>query len=252
MVLKQNVEQLAKLKLKAMAECYERQITDPSVRDWSFDERFAQIVDAQLHDNEQRRLQRFLRNAKLRISTACIEDLNLNPARGMDKSYMANLNTLQWVDCHQNLLIDGATGTGKTYLACAYAMECIRRGLPALYKRLSRLMEEMALAQALGTKEKLMTQLQKPKLLILDDWGLPQITEQYAGFIFDIVEQRDGLGSIVITSQLPRDIWFEYLNQPTLADSILDRLTSDAHEISLKGDSMRPKRQHSMQENTHV
>lgn len=252
MVIKQNVQQLEKLKLPAMTECYQRQLSDPSIRDWDFHQLLAQILDAQVHHDEQKRLERFIRNAKLRIRYACTEDLDLNPTRGLDKSYIANLNTLQWIDYFQNLILTGATGTGKTYFVCAYAMECIRRGMPVLYKRLSDLMAEIALADRMGTKPKLMTRLQKPRLLILDDWGLSPMTDEYAGYLFDIVESRSERGSIAITAQLEMDLWHSYLGGSTIADAILDRLVHRAHVLKLKGESMRRKRKDSTQENTHV
>ena len=167
-----------------------------------------------------------LRKAKLRQS-ACVEDINFRHPRALDKQLFLTLTSCQWIKDHHNVIIIGPTGVGKTYLACALAQKACRQDLSALYFRLPRLLNELAIARA--------------DLLILDDWGLSKFVKEQCHDLLEILEDRHGLKSTIITSQLPSDHWHDIIGDPTLADAILDRLVHNAYKLNLKGESMRKK-----------
>jgi DNA replication protein DnaC len=168
-----------------------------------------------------------------------MEDLQYSQARGLDKSLVRGLARCDWIRKHQNVLLVGATGTGKTYLACALAHKACLEGFTARYERLSRLLESVQLARLDGTYPKLINQLMKTDVLILDDWGLATINGVARNDLLEILDDRHALRSTIVTSQLPIDKWHAAIGEATLADAILDRLVHNAHRLTLKGDSMR-------------
>ncbi len=234
-----TVEKLRALRLTAMVAAWEAQQQDPSNTSLAFDERLALLVDAEWLARENRRLARALLDAKLRPSHACLEALDYTARRGLDKSVIRQLATCRWVAEHHAVIIVGATGTGKSFLACALAHQACRQGYRALYWRTSRLFHELTLARAAGTYPRLLTRLARVDVLVLDDWGLAPIQEQDRQDLLEILEDRYGLRSTVITSQLAPALWHDYLAHPTLADAICDRILHHAHRIELKGESMR-------------
>jgi len=185
-------------------------------------------------------LKRRLDAAKLKQS-ACMEDIDYHHPRGLDKVLMVSLASCQWISLQKNLLITGPTGVGKSYVACALANKACREGHSVIYKRSSRLLYDLALGRADGSYRKIMGSLAKANLLVLDDWGLAPLSPDQKQDVLELLEDRHGLRSTIITSQFPVSSWHEYIQDPTLADAILDRLVHNAYRIELKGESMRKR-----------
>ena len=234
-----TMEKLKGLKLAAMATAWAEQQKSPDVAKLSFDERLGLLVDAEWLYRENARLQRYLRDAKLRLSSACVEDVDYAPRRELDKAVVRQLATCRWVQEHQNVVVTGATGTGKTYLACALAQQACRKGFRAVYRRASRLFDELTLAHADGTYGRVLGKLARADLLVLDDWGLAPPKDQERRDLLEILEDRYASRSTLITSQLPPAKWHDHLGDPTLADAICDRVLHNAHRLVLKGPSRR-------------
>ena len=238
MLLQQTLEHLKNLRLYGMAQAIEEQRTNTSIQDLSFDERFGMAVDSEIHDRENRRLSRLLKAAKLKVS-ACPEDIDFRAQRGLDRQVVSTLTTCDWIEKHLNAIFTGPTGVGKTWLACAFGQQAARKGYTVIYKRLSRLLEELEIAYGDGSLTKVRAKLAKVDLLILDDWALAPLTARGRHELLELVDDRIRLGSILITSQLPVDQWHDYIGEPTVADAILDRLVHRAHRIELRGESLR-------------
>lgn len=239
MLIQQTISQLKHLKLSGMAMALERQTIMPHLQALSFDERLGMLVDEENSYRENRRLDRLLKAAKMKFSSACMEDIDYSGRRGLDKGLVAGLLSCEWIRHHQNILITGATGCGKTWLGCAFGNQAARKGLHVLYRRTPRLLESLEVAHADGSLPKLRLQLAKADLLILDDWGLAPLNALARNDLLEIIDDRVGCSSTIITSQLPVDAWHSYIGDPTLADAILDRLIHTSHRLPLKGDSMR-------------
>lgn len=244
MLMNPTIETLKGLKLHGMCEALEEQQQLPGVQALAFEERMALIVDRErLHRDNQRRT-RLLRGAHLKVAQASIEDIDYKAARGLDKRQIMTLASGEWVRRSQNLLITGATGSGKTWLACALAQQTCRQGTSVLYWRVPRLIEELRVAHGDGSYIKLLKTLAKASLIVLDDWGLTALSTQDRADLLEILDDRVNAGSTLIASQLPVDTWHAYLGEPTVADAILDRLVHHSHRIELKvpGESMRKLR----------
>ncbi len=236
-----TIDVLHELGLTGMAAAYEEQLASPDIYDLSFDERLGLLVDREAVEREGRRLASRLRSAHLRES-ATIEDVDFHHPRGLDKAALLTLAQGQWVEERHNILITGPTGTGKSYLACAFAHKAIRQGHTALYVRLPRLLEDLAFAHGDGRYLKLLTQLAKVTILVIDDFGLVHLSETQSHDILEVLEDRYMRKSTIITSQLPTSSWYELIADPTVADAMLDRLVHNAYTIAMKGDSMRKYR----------
>jgi DNA replication protein DnaC len=234
-----TIEKLRALHLAAMAAAWQSQREDPKIHELDFDSRFGLLVDAEHMARDNKRLTRALREAKLRLPNACIEDIDFAPKRELDRAMLRQLGSAAWIRLHANVIITGATGTGKSYLACALAVAACRAGMRALYRRVPRLLEELALAHADGTYTRLLGRLAKADLLVLDDWGIAPLRDQERRDMLEILEDRHGARSTVVTSQLPVEKWHDYLADPTIADALLDRVVHNAHRIKLKGPSRR-------------
>ncbi len=239
MLIQHTISQLKQLKLTGMAVALERQGTMPNLQALSFDERVGMLVDEETCYRENRRLERLLKVAKMKFSSACIEDVDYGSRRGLDRGLISGLMSCEWIRHHQNMLITGATGCGKTWLGCAFGNQAARKGLHVLYRRTPRLLETLEVAHADGSLPKLRLQLAKADLLILDDWGLTPLNALARSDLLEIIDDRVGCSSTIITSQLPVDAWHQYIGDPTLADAILDRLIHTSHRLPLKGESMR-------------
>ena len=241
MLTQPTIEKLNSMKLVAMARAFADQLQCPDMTALSFEERFGLIVDYQMTDLENRRMLNRLKNAKLRLS-ASIEDLDFKQGRGMDRSTIMSLTQNQWVKSHQNILVTGPTGAGKSYLACALAQKACRDGHSVLYQRLPRLLQDIAVSRHDGRYSKLLAPITKCEVLILDDLLISPLTRDDQRELLEIVEERYDRKATVITSQLPVKSWHDAMQDPTLADAILDRLVHNAYKLELKGESMRRKR----------
>ena len=234
-----TVDKLHALRLESMARAWLEQQKDTEVARLAFDERFAMLVDAEWLDRENRRLGRLLKDAKLKLSAACVEDIDYPPRRQLDTATVRQLATCRWVHEHHNVVVTGATGTGKTFLACAFAQAACRKGFSALYRRAPRLFDELTLARADGSYPRLLSRIARVDILILDDWGLTPMRPDDRRDLNEILEDRYGSRSTIVTSQLLVDQWHDHLGEPMVADAILDRLLHNAHRLVLKGPSRR-------------
>lgn len=234
-----TLAQLNELRLHALARTWQAQQEDPTTDDLGFDERLALLVDAEWTDRQNKRLARLLRDAKLRIAGACVEDIAYAKERKLDRALMRQLATGRWIEAHQNVVITGATGVGKTYVACALAQQACRLGHRVLYRRAPRLFDELTLARADGTYAKLLARFARTEVLVLDDWGLAPVQDVERRDLLEIMEDRHGLRSTIWTSQLPVAKWHDHLGDPTIADALCDRLLHNAHRIVLQGPSRR-------------
>ncbi len=232
-------EKLQALGLHTMASAWMDQRTKAEATQLSFDERFGLLVEAEWLQRENKRMTRRLREAKLRISQACVEDIDYPARRELEKSVIRQLATCSWVHEHHNVIITGATGTGKTFIACALAQQACRKGYRAFYRRASRLFDEFTLAHADGSYTQLLAKLARIDVLVVDDWGLTPVRDSERRDLLEILEDRYGQRSTIMTSQLPTTKWHDHLGDPTMADAIADRVLHNAHRIALKGPSRR-------------
>ena len=235
------LEKLSQLKCDGMKAALQEQLQQADMDSLSFEERLLLMLEREITQRNHRRLQARLKQAKLKQQTACIENIDFKSSRGLDKLQILSLSACQWVREHHNILLVGATGTGKTYLACALAHKACLEGFSATYVRLPRLFQELLIAKGDGRYTRLMQQLAKTDVLILDDWGLNSFTDDNCRDLLEILDDRHQVRSTMITSQLPVKNWYETLGNPTLADAILDRLIHNAYKIELKGESLRKK-----------
>jgi DNA replication protein DnaC len=208
----------------------------------SFEEKIGMLVDREWDDRDNRRLLRRLKEAKLGTGRAILEDVTVDPARGLEKSLVRELATCGWARAKQNVVIIGATGVGKSYLGAALAQAACRHGLRALFVRVPRLVEELAVARAAGTYASTLARIARVDVLVLDDLLLSPMKETERRDLLEVIEDRYDRCSTVITSQLPTKSWHEALGDPTIADAICDRLVHNAHVLSLRGPSMRRKK----------
>jgi len=236
-----TIEKLRALRLNAMADAWtqQQQQRGGDFAAMSFDERLGLLVDAEWVARENKRLERALKEAKLRLGQACLEDIEYAPKRELDKTIVRQLATCKWVHDHHCVVVTGATGVGKTYVACALAQQACRKGYRAMYRRASRLFDELRLARADGSHPRLLARIARIDVLVLDDFAISPLTDAERRDLLEILEDRHGLRSTIITSQLDPGDWHDYLADPTLADAICDRVVHQAHRLKLKGPSRR-------------
>jgi DNA replication protein DnaC len=233
-----TMSRLVTLGLTGMAKAFEEQQQQPDIAALGFEERFALLVDREATERENKRLVNRLRFAKLR-QNAVVEDIDTKAPRGLDKTLLQKLIAGEWIERHQNLLIIGPTGVGKSWIACALGHKACRSNRSVIYRRLPRLFDALALARGDGQHARLLKMLARVDLLILDDWGLAPMLPEQRRDLLEIMEDRHGRGSTIVTSQLPVEHWHEIIGDPTIADAILDRLVHNAHRLTLKGESLR-------------
>ena len=235
----QTAEKMRSMRLSAMASEYLRQTESPDMSVLDFDERLGMMVDAQWLYRENKSIDKLTKAAKLRISAACFADIDYRPSRKLERAMIARLSDFVWVKDARNLIITGATGCGKTWLACAFGTEACRSGLSVAYYRTSCFLNEMRQAKGAGSLDKLLGRIRKTDVLILDDWGLATFNPLEGMFLYDAFEERYGRGSTIFTAQVPVAKWHDLFEDPTKADAVLDRVVHNSHRISLHGHSLR-------------
>jgi len=240
-MLHHTIEKLSQMKLYTMATALREQTEQPSLSSLSFEDRFAMIVDREWTSREDRKLTRRLKAARLRTQ-ATVEDIDYQHPRGLDKSVIRSLASCQWITSHHNVIVTGPTGIGKSYLAEAFANKACREGFTAVRYRSTRLFGELEIARGDGSYFRLLAKLAKIDLLAIDDWPAEPLTDQERRHFMEVMEDRHGLKSTLITSQYPVSKWHDLIGEPTMADAILDRILHNAHKIPLKGESMRKKK----------
>lgn len=234
----QTIEGLYALKLAAMAAGLAEQDGSAAHQALSFEERLGLLVDRELAERDSRRLARYLKTAKLRTN-AVLEDVDFRRRRGLQRPVLLGLAESTWVTNHHNVAVVGPTGVGKTFLACALANCAVRRGHTALYLRASRMLDDLAIARVDGRFQRLTASWARVDVLVLDDFLLRPLTPDQAADVHEVIEDRAGLRSTIITSQLPIAMWHQAMGEPTVADAVLDRLLQNLHRIELEGESMR-------------
>jgi DNA replication protein DnaC len=233
-----TLEKLERLRFSGMLRALRHQMNDPESEKLTFMERLGLLVDRELTEREDRQLQSRLRRAGLR-QNACIEDIAYDAGRGLDRAQIQHLATCDWIRRQQNVIVTGATGAGKSFVACALAHRACLEGYGAQHYRLPRLLEDLEMARGDGRYLKLLKQLCKIDVLVLDDWGLVRLSVMQQRDLLELLDDRHQARSTIATSQLPIESWHEAMVDPTLADAILDRLIHNAHRIAMKGESMR-------------
>lgn len=233
-----TLDKLQQLKLTGMLRALQEQEGIPDIRTMPFEERLGLMVDREMTERDNRRMQTRLRMAKLKQNSA-LEDIDFKTARGLDRSLIMKLAGCEWVAEHLNVLITGATGLGKTFLACALAHKACREGYSSHYVRLTRLFQDLDIGRADGRYAKMMRQFAKADVMIMDEWGLAVLTDQHRRDLLEILDDRYNMRATIITSQLPIAHWHEAVGDPTLADAILDRVVHNAYKINLSGKTMR-------------
>ncbi len=234
------LETLLSLRLTGMAGAFEAQLAMPDVAALGFEDRLGLLVEREATERRSRRLKNRLRTASLRQS-ACMEDLDLRRPRGLDRALILELASCHWVRQHHNVLITGPTGIGKSFLACALAHKACLEGFTAQYAHVAKLFRELATAKGDGRYGALLERVARIDVLVLDDWGLAAVGDGERRDLYEFLDDRHERRSTIVTSQLPVDAWHRVIGDPSLADAILDRLTSNAYRITLDGPSIRPK-----------
>lgn len=242
MLNQQTLAALKALRLDGMAAAFEEQLANPTHAGLSFEERFGLLVDRETTWRDAKRLKLLLQKAKLKDSRACLEDVDYHGERGLDRGQIASLASCDWIRRGQALIVTGATGCGKTWLACAFANQACRQGLSAQYVRAPRLFQELSIARADGSFKFKLAALARVDLLVIDDWALAPLTAADRSDLLEVLDDRVNARATLITSQLPVTHWHEYIDHPTLADAILDRVVHNSHRIKLGGRSIRERR----------
>jgi DNA replication protein DnaC len=238
MLMNQTIDKLNHMKLFGFIKGLDEQKANPEVSALSFEERISLLIDREMAERENRQLIRLLKEARLKIP-ATLEDLDYNASRGLDRATVAGLSSFDWLEQHHNIVICGATGTGKTYLSCAFGNGACRKGYRTFYLRLPKLFEELKMARVDGSYMRFMARIGRARLLILDDLGLSVLTDTESKDLLEVIEECSGKCAIIVAGQLPIENWHQALGNPTVADAILDRLVHNSYKFNLKGGSMR-------------
>jgi DNA replication protein DnaC len=236
-----SIEKLRQMRLTGMARALEEQLGQAEIAGLSFDERLALLVDREEVERHNAALAQRLRAARLR-QAACLEDVDYRTSRGLDRSLMRTLATGEWLRLTNNILVMGPAGVGKSFIACALGNQAARSGASVRYQRLPRLLDDLAMARAEGKYARLLAQVSKTRLLILDDWLMVKLTGEQRRDLLEVIDDRHQRGSTILATQVPLERWHDQVGDPTYADAILDRLVHNAHRLELRGGSMRQRR----------
>lgn len=249
MLAEQTVQRLSDLNLTGMARAFAEQLQSRQYDELCFQERIGLLIDRECADRDNRRLARNLKAAKLRTG-ACVEDIDFRARRGLDRASILSLAQSEWVSSRRNVLVVGATGVGKTFIACALCQAALRHGHTALYLRASRMLSELALARMDGRLARILAAWARVDVLLIDDLGLPAMTAGQSADLLEVIEDRHERRSTIVTSQLPVSRWHEAMGDPTLADAVLDRLIQGAYRVELSGESLRREKPTGQNEKT--
>jgi DNA replication protein DnaC len=242
MLNQHTLDQLRGLRLEGFVAAMQDPATARAAAELDFDSRLALLVQREIDWRGGKRLERLLKAARLKVGGACMEDIDWRASRGLNRSLITELSGAEWLRQGRSILLTGATGCGKTWLACALGRQAARHGHSVLYARTSRLLQDLHVAHGDGSFSRRLAQLARIDLLILDDFALAPIAAHERSDLLELLDDRVGSRSTVITSQLPLAAWHEWLGEPTVADAILDRVVHTAHKIALKGESLRRMR----------
>lgn len=234
-----TLDQLSELKLNGFKAALLQQLESPSFTALTFEERLSHLITSEVTYRHNRKIKHLISRSQLKFKSAFIEDIDYSAPRNIEKSVLLSLFDNNWVQAHQNIIITGATGTGKTHVACALGNNAMANGHSVLYYRVTKLLTQISLVRGDGSYLSWLSKLAKFKVLILDDFGSGPVKTQDIQELLEIIEERSQTGSIIITSQLEVKDWHNYLAEPTVADAILDRIIHNSHRINLKGESMR-------------
>jgi len=237
-LIQPTLDKMVALRLKTMADAVQTQLSNPEFVALSFEERLALLVDAQYVSMQDEALRQRLRRADMR-QNACLENLDFRTPRGLDRATVATLASGVWLKQHLNVLITGPSGVGKSWIACALGNQAARDNVSVLYKRLSRLLDDLAVARLAGRQARALAAIARTKLLILDDWSMIKLTAEQRRDLMEVIDDRHGRASTIIATQVPVEGWHDMIGDPTYADAILDRLVHNAYRIELRGDSLR-------------
>lgn len=236
-----TIDKLTDLKLTGMINALKQQIEMPELSKLSFDERLGLLVDAEYSERESHKLTQRLNTAKLRHA-ACVEDVDFNHPRGLDRKQIAQLSNCNWIKQGLNVLITGPTGVGKSYMACALAQKACRLGFTTSYVRAPRFFQELTVARLNGSYSRWLKKLSKFNLLVLDDFALVPVSEEQCRDLLEVTDDRCGKSSLILASQLPVENWYQTFANATLADAILDRVVHESYRLVLQGESLRKKK----------
>ncbi len=241
MLQEHTLDQLRTLRLDGIINGLTDQGTSSAAAKLSFEARLTMLVQREVDWRDAKRLARIMKAAKLKVPSACVEDINWRASRGLDRNLITALSGCDWVRNAHNVIITGQTGVGKTWMGCALAQQAARSGFTVLYTRATRLLQELQIAHGDGTFTRRLAQLSRIEVLVLDDFAITPISESERNDLLELLDDRIGTRATLITSQLPVSAWHEWLDDPTLADAILDRIVHCAHRLELKGESLRKK-----------
>jgi DNA replication protein DnaC len=239
MMIHQTAEKFRAMRLPALAAEYLRQSELPSMSALDFDERVGMMADAEWLSRDNNRIKRLTKEAGLRYSNACFADIDYRASRKLDRAHIARLTDFAWVKDARNIILTGSTGTGKTWMACAFGAQACRIGLRVRFYRVNRLLSEMAVAAGTGRADKFLDKLKKCDILILDDWGIASLTMLEGRFLHEVFEDRCSEKSTIISAQVPVAEWHGLFEDKTVADAVLDRVVHNSYRLELHGPSLR-------------
>ena len=242
MLLQQTLTQLRELRMNGMVNAIQLQMGQPDIQSLPFEDRLGMLVEAEISERYTKRMAKLVKDARFKEPSACIEAVDFDPQRGLDRSLINSLARGHYADIGHHVIITGATGAGKSWMACAFGIQLCRQGKSVRYFRLSRLIEILTLAKGDGSLPRLRAQLARVDVIILDDWLMAPIDAGSAREILELVDDRAGRNSLILTSQHPVSVWHDRIGEPTVADAMLDRIVHSAHRVEIRGESIRKRR----------